>query len=889
MASRQLDEEVVFQLARKLDDLDDRLTYLDQVCGRDAPLRERVEALLLAHEQEQAFLKSGSSEPPSTADAASPTVHAGNTIGRYRLMEQIGEGGMGIVFVAEQEKPLRRKVALKVIKPGMDSKAVIARFEAERQALAIMDHPNIAKVFDAGTTESGLPYFVMELVRGIPITDYCDGGRLPIRERLALFVEVCQAIQHAHQKGIIHRDIKPTNILVTEQDGKPVPHVIDFGVAKALSERLTDRTVYTSFQAIVGTPMYMSPEQAAISGVDVDTRSDVYSLGVLLYELLTGTPPFAKARFDQAAYDEIRRLIREEEPPKPSTRISTLGDTALSIAQHRSTDPRRLRQTVSRDLDWIVMKALEKDRGRRYDAASAFAADVSRYLNNDVVEARSPTTLYRLSRFVRRNKGLMTAAAIVVSALILGITCTSAALVMAWKQKGVADDALAKAQVILFDKALWYALAGDVDHTRRAMQKAKDVRFPAEWPSFAEGVAFTWAGDQGHEARECFAKIPSDAEDFYAVCAASSFVVRTDRDLADIRQRLHSLSPSTPLDYLFQVQVETWLRPERGLQALEKCGEWKDSTLAAYSGGLARVNRSLELNNVSMARTAVNTLDDLLGWYPSNPVPQCAELYALLAVQNISRRSSDPESALQYEPRAKELVKSLEEPSERIFWVARTRAWYFAENGNGVQAIEEWKKRIGREPFGMDAMHYAACVLLFGNTEDADRAVMELPDNFGLGNAHARLAKAYLLASTSAPVETVVAACNQVVELDDSPEMYCGTVEACLAAGDVAAGKQFATAALLKLGKGEDHWRTVLEYIANDLPEEEFIRRFDAPMFQGMPDYYVGLKCLGAGELDRARPRFQNCCDSGRFLATWYWWSKVFLARIDTLGSKAQE
>ena len=232
MASRQLDEEAVFQLARKLDDLGDRSTYLDQVCGGDAPLRERVEALLKVHEQERTFLKSGSSDPPPTADAASPTEHPGTTIGRYRLMEQIGEGGMGIVFVAEQEKPLRRKVALKVIKPGMDSKAVIARFEAERQALAIMDHPNIAKVFDAGTTESGLPYFVMELVRGIPITDYSDGNKLPIRERLALFVQVCQAIQHAHQKGIIHRDIKPTNILVTEQDGKPVPHVIDFGVAK---------------------------------------------------------------------------------------------------------------------------------------------------------------------------------------------------------------------------------------------------------------------------------------------------------------------------------------------------------------------------------------------------------------------------------------------------------------------------------------------------------------------------------------------------------------------------------------------------------------------------------------------------------------------------------
>ena len=396
MPNRQLDEEAIFHVARQIPD-PERGEIPGPICAGDQPLRDRVEALLKVHEQEQAFLKSESPNPPPTAEAAPPTERPGATIGRYRLMEQIGEGGMGVVFVAEQEKPIRRKVALKVIKPGMDSKTVIARFESERQALAMMDHGNIAKVLDAGTTDTGRPYFVMELVHGIPITDYCDRNKLPIRDRLELFIQVCQAIQHAHQKGIIHRDIKPTNVLVTLHDGKPVPKVIDFGVAKALHQRLTERTVYTSFAQVIGTPLYMSPEQAELSGLDIDTRSDVYSLGVLLYELLTGTTPFDKRQFEKAAYDEIRRIIRETDPPKPSTKIGSLGETATSVSLQRGTDQRTLSKLVTGDLDIIAMKALEKDRTRRYDTASGLADDVQRFLKDEPIVARSPSRAYRFT------------------------------------------------------------------------------------------------------------------------------------------------------------------------------------------------------------------------------------------------------------------------------------------------------------------------------------------------------------------------------------------------------------------------------------------------------------------------------------------------------------
>jgi serine/threonine protein kinase/WD40 repeat protein len=365
----------------------------------------------------------------------------GTVIGNYSLMEQIGEGGMGVVYVAEQQRPVRRRVALKVIKPGMDTKEVISRFAAERQALALMDHPNIAKVYDAGITETGRPFFVMELVRGIPITDYCDLNRLDARERLDLFIDVCHAIQHAHHKGIIHRDLKPSNVLITEHDGTPVVKVIDFGVAKAINQQLTERTIYTRHQQMVGTPMYMSPEQAELSGLDVDTRTDVYSLGVLLYELLTGTTPFDKARFSAASYDEIRRIIREEEPSKPSTKIRTLGKTAASISGYRRTDTRRLTQLLRGDVDWIVMKALEKDRNRRYDTPKGLASDVQRHLNDEPVVARPPSAAYQFQKFSRRHRTLLTSAAAVILALVAGMTIATWKAVEANHARLVAQNA----------------------------------------------------------------------------------------------------------------------------------------------------------------------------------------------------------------------------------------------------------------------------------------------------------------------------------------------------------------------------------------------------------------------------------------------------------------
>ncbi len=446
-----MNERTVFLDAVEIDDPIERRAHLDRACAGDPGLREVVERLLAAHEKDGPFLDRPAQELLETVDRRDLSERAGKVIGPYKLMEQIGEGGFGLVFVAEQLQPVRRKVALKVIKPGMDTREVIARFEAERQALALMDHPNIAKVLDAGTTESGLPYFVMELVKGIPVTDYCDHAQLTPRERLELFLPICQAVQHAHQKGVIHRDLKPSNVLVTLHDGNPVVKVIDFGVAKAIGQHLTEKTIYTRFAQMIGTPLYMSPEQAEMSGLDIDTRSDIYSLGVLLYELLTGTTPFDRQRFGRAAFDEIRRIIREEEPPRPSTRLTSLSQTLPSVSAKRKTETKKLSALVKGDLDWIVMKALEKDRSRRYETASAFAADVRRFLTEEPVEARPPSASYYFRKLARRNKAALTTAALVAGVLVLGTAIATWQAVRATREATRATKAEAQTLAALHE------------------------------------------------------------------------------------------------------------------------------------------------------------------------------------------------------------------------------------------------------------------------------------------------------------------------------------------------------------------------------------------------------------------------------------------------------
>ncbi|MEZ6039692.1 MAG: serine/threonine-protein kinase [Planctomycetaceae bacterium] len=477
--SEPLSAKAIFLKAMELADESQRQQWLQEQCGGNSELLRKVEALLAAAGGksaaspldavanamgvEETVLTADLEPSPDATTKPLPPRLERQQIGPYKLLEQIGQGGFGTVYMAEQTSPVKRKVALKVLKPGMDSNEVIARFEAERQALAMMDHPNIARVLDGGTTEQGRPYFVMELVRGVPVTDYCDEVRATTEERLALFVDICRAVQHAHQKGIIHRDLKPSNVLVTMHDDKPVPKVIDFGIAKALSQQLTDRTLFTGYQQMLGTPAYMSPEQAQMSGIDIDTRSDVYSLGVLLYELLTGTTPFEKSSLAKISIDDLRKMIREQDPPRPSARITTMeANLRSTMADRRRIDHRRVSEQLRGELDWIVMKALEKDRNRRYESASAFAADVQRFLNKEQVQACPPTLWYRLKKFSRKNRVLLTTTGI---CLLMLIAASGVSIAYAVQAQTAKRDA---------DKQRQDAIAAREESDRRLMQSRVD-------------------------------------------------------------------------------------------------------------------------------------------------------------------------------------------------------------------------------------------------------------------------------------------------------------------------------------------------------------------------------------------------------------------------------
>ena len=471
---------------------------LDAACGDDIQLREQVESLLSANDEAGSFM--GSPTVDHVAAYSEAAEQAGTTIGRYKLLEKIGTGGFGDVYMAQQLEPVKRRVAFKIIKLGMDTKQVVARFEAERQALALMDHPNIARVLDGGETASGRPYFVMELVRGDPITAYCDREKIPTKERLKLFQQVCFAIQHAHQKGVIHRDIKPNNVLVTVADGHPLVKVIDFGIAKATNSELTDKTLFTEFRQLIGTPQYMSPEQAERSGVDIDTRSDIYSLGVLLYEMLTGRTPVDPKSMKSAVWEELQRMIREEEPMKPSTLVTSLGSDSELVAKSRGTELSRLSTVLKGDLDWIVLKALEKDRTRRYGTASELADDVQRYLDDEAVTATPPSAGYKIRKMVRRHKAAIGAATALATALLLGLIGTTVTSIWAMRERDAAveahieaveaHEAAVRAETLAKEASVRADKQADLARRMAAM-----VGNPFREKSEADSLAKAWSAD----------------------------------------------------------------------------------------------------------------------------------------------------------------------------------------------------------------------------------------------------------------------------------------------------------------------------------------------------------------------------------------------------------
>ena len=736
-------------------------------------------------------------EQTRSMDFATRGERPGDTIGRYKLLERIGEGGFGVVYMAEQQQPVRRKVALKVVKPGMDSRQVLARFEAERQALAIMDHPNIAKVFDGGMTDSGRPYFVMELVKGVPITEFCDQQQLAPRQRLELFGHVCDAVQHAHQKGIIHRDIKPSNVLVIMHDTTPLVKVIDFGVAKALGQELTDKTMFTGFAQLLGTPLYMSPEQAGQSALDIDTRSDIYSLGVLLYELLTGTTPFDKERFKKAAQEEIRRIIREEEPPRPSTRLSESKDSLASISAQRRIEPAKLTKLVRGELDWIVMKALEKDRNRRYETANAFAMDVQRYLADEPVLACPPSAGYRLRKFVRRNKRTL------ITSALLGAMLLVVAGSFGWmaRDRAVSAGGPPRQSVFCSTNARtrcvpirWTAKPWHWERRSSERPTAGRSASPGGWtaaaPTYAllreleaaDALGWTWINDE-------LGGRPSDNEAVEArlrVALANYGMVPGKTPASDATGRVNSS-----------------LVRERLLAALDLWLAFEASTAERLAGHPHRawVRDVLRSADPDPYRDAVRsaalaedlaTLASLLGQPQALSQPaRYAAVLGLLEVVPPDRRRAILESALLAQPGSHSLLMGLgisypkkkhdrDGVRERVRWfqaavAARPKSaaahsslgGALRDSGNFDQALAHFRLAIELEPKSpVDHINLADTLLMGGHAGAADALVsLQTADNLAPNNSSVHTSLAFAYFATGDPIRGT-ASFRQALEID---------------------------------------------------------------------------------------------------------------------------
>ena len=666
-----------------------RADYLKRIGSEDAKLLGQLEKLLDAHEQAGSFLHQDGFE---TTREFEPDSLLNSSIGPYKLRERLGAGGMGVVWAAEQRLPLKRKVALKLIKPGMDSEQVIARFEAEREALSRMDHPNIARVLDAGTTEKGHPYFVMELIRGVPVTEYCDKKRLTIRERLELFTKICSAVQHAHQKGIIHRDIKPSNVLVSEQDGQPIPKVIDFGVAKALHQPLTDRSLYTGVFQALGTLQYMSPEQAGLSIADVDTRADVYGLGVLLYELLTGSTPFEKEQLASAAFDEACRIIREQEPPKPSTRLSTLGDRALTISQTRNTDPNQLSRLVRGDLDWIVTKSLDKDRNRRYESAMSLADDVNRFLDSEPIEARPPSLLYRVKRFAFRNRRS------VATALLLSLVLLSASAYVWQLVKAAESEKLAARRDVQLAQTVTNELQSLIlqnrfDDADKQLVAAREVGLSDESVELLGAQIELFRGnfeEATRQLRDIKSRRPDSTSSVDPLLTYALQRYGLEEEHLDLLPQVLVMACGTFSEYLFRGAALKIFHSKLALKDLleaRRIDPTNHMAMWLYSSALfTAASRELDSNKaVQGLNEAVQNFEALVRYFPGN-----AQFQADLALANYRMSLHLDELGKQsesdtYASKADKLFESLPMDTENAY---ADRAWYLLSQGK-LDVIQE--------------------------------------------------------------------------------------------------------------------------------------------------------------------------------------------------------
>jgi serine/threonine protein kinase len=894
-------EQSIFLAALELPTPAERAAYLKGACGADPALLANVQELLAAHEKGDDFLD----RPPlnATMDEHPVTERPGSVIGPFKLKEQIGEGGMGLVFVAEQQEPVRRKVALKIIKPGMASKQVIARFEAERQALAMMDHQNIAKVFDAGTTESGRPYFVMELVHGVPITEYCDANKLTPRQRLELFVPVCQAIQHAHQKGIIHRDVKPSNILVTMYDDKPVPKAIDFGVAKAIEQRLTEKSVYTQFGTLVGTFEYMSPEQAEMNAFGVDTRSDIYALGVLLYELMTGSTPLERKRLREAAFDEIRRIIKEEEPQRPSVRLST-SDTLAKVAEARKTDPAKLSRLLRGELDWVVMRCLEKDRSRRYDAASALARDVERYLKDEPVEARPPSTWYRLRKATWRHRTALSVAGVVAATVVLGTTVSlwQASLARADREraelaeaKRIQDKLDADAALIAerrqnaLDRAIEAAFSGDLAKAHKDIVAAEQAGVAPDRVHWLHGLVHYQQGKLEEAIREFESSIalkPSVAA--YAMHARALFdaSLQSGNSLTRYYQSaridlVNSMAPETAEDYLcrgftlgtFKNTHNLDVKQTQTLADIDKAIAMRDTPIArafraAEEYGMA-IDAGGDLPSLERALDGIQKAKLRLS---DNKFVRFKSLHAHLWAANLYEESGQPEKRKAVLEEAGRDAQELKEIHAVTYVMARV--YYFEHIGDTEAALAELEQ-ASRRPETSDLVTWYA-LALYEQGRDAE-ALRVLDERLKPGNSAGEILRIVLLAEQ--PDVGPEKAYDQYRKLKASkPSEPTGPKWNPYDLAVVLLGKK-------KDAEGQAQSVAIVslftKYMTGHASEAEFLEaaRKTRLVLCGA-HYIVGLNRLSDGDRAGAREHFQKTLDTKFYANNLYPYARAFLARL---------
>lgn len=882
-----LGEDAIFDIARQIRSQATRDAYLDQACNGNQGLRARVEELLAAHDAADSRLDNPLLPP--TLEHAEPLAREkpGAQIGPYRLLQQLGEGGMGIVYLAERQHPVKQRVALKIIKQGMDSKNFVARFEAERQALAMMDHPNIAKVLDAGCTDSGRPYFAMELVKGTAISEFCDENRLTTRERLQLFVQVCQAVHHAHQKGVIHRDIKPSNVLVALYDHRPVPKVIDFGVAKATNQPLTEKTLFTEVGSILGTWEYMSPEQAVMNQLDVDTRTDVYSLGVLLYELLTGETPLDRQQLRAAQLMETLRMIREDEPQKPSTRISSLGERATLAATYRQTRPDSLATEIRGDLDWISMKALAKERSRRYDSASQLAEDVERFLRNEPIDARPPSAWYQFRKFYHRNKLLASSVITIVAALSLGLTAASIGVGVAITSSREAYRILHELWQVLADRALDAAFSGDLQDAWSAIEKAETAEAPRELTKTLRGVALFINGENAEAIttlEDAIAENPNGVSALSALSWVYHYSGQPGRH-EECQQRLRSVEGAHPgqrtIYEKFFLCLERFVDgSERQLRnnldlantIIQEKGDWGASYVLR---GDIHTALGFETKSLEQFVLAIRDYDVAGARLPDSPMIVASELYALNGMIDLAAASNgDYQTWLQ---RAHEVAAKVTTEFPGTLAIENAAALHYRHGDRNIAAELE-REVVRRAEEGV----------IIWTTSHAEYDKTEIPlDSWRKDKSFAE--KQMCLAVTLAASYPTIAEreeCREIVSAllagRPAPAYYAILLDVAMLLGDFDLRDRIITQANESHGLDVDFawYKRVVQYHNGEISDEALLEMAEPLVnWQSIAYYSIAMRALAERRFARAEEYLEKTVQTGSVGYWTYHNAKVFLKK----------